>query len=44
MGKKGSETSNALAIQVDAEGKVKYDAIATQVGHREVTAYGATLY
>ncbi|KAI3323274.1 SKIP/SNW domain-containing protein [Xylariaceae sp. AK1471] len=34
MGKKGSETSNALAIQVDAEGKVKYDAIATQ-GHAE---------
>ncbi|KAI0108647.1 SKIP/SNW domain-containing protein [Nemania sp. FL0031] len=32
MGKKGSETSNALAIQVDAEGKVKYDAIANQ-GH-----------
>ena len=33
MGKKGS-TSNALAIQVDAEGKVKYDAIAKQ-GHAE---------
>lgn len=32
MGKKGSTTSNALAIQVDAEGKVKYDAIAKQ-GH-----------
>ena len=32
MGKKGSTTSNALAIQVDAEGKVKYDAIARQ-GH-----------
>ncbi|TGJ81983.1 hypothetical protein E0Z10_g6792 [Xylaria hypoxylon] len=34
MGKKGSDTSNALAIQVDAEGKVKYDAIASQ-GHAE---------
>ncbi|KAH9909970.1 SKIP/SNW domain-containing protein [Xylariomycetidae sp. FL2044] len=32
MGKKGSSTSNALAIQVDAQGKVKYDAIAKQ-GH-----------
>ncbi|RYC59031.1 hypothetical protein CHU98_g7177 [Xylaria longipes] len=29
---KGSGTSNALAIQVSAEGKVKYDAIARQVG------------
>ncbi|KAF1735112.1 Pre-mRNA-processing protein 45 [Beauveria bassiana] len=34
MGRKGSTTSNALAIQVDAEGKVKYDAIARQ-GHGE---------
>ncbi|KAI1191097.1 SKIP/SNW domain-containing protein [Nemania serpens] len=34
MGKKGSETSNALAINVDAEGKVRYDAIARQ-GHAE---------
>jgi SNW domain-containing protein 1 len=33
MGKKGG-TSNALAIQVDAEGKVKYDAIARQ-GHSD---------
>ena len=33
MGKKGN-TSNALAIQVDSEGKVKYDAIAKQ-GHAE---------
>ncbi|KAI0977190.1 SKIP/SNW domain-containing protein [Xylaria arbuscula] len=33
MGKK-SETSNALAVAVDAEGKVKYDAIATQ-GHAD---------
>ncbi|KAH9989998.1 SKIP/SNW domain-containing protein [Xylariaceae sp. FL0662B] len=32
MGKKGSSTSNALAIQVDSEGKIKYDAIAKQ-GH-----------
>ncbi|EGC46989.1 pre-mRNA-processing protein [Histoplasma capsulatum var. duboisii H88] len=31
MGRKGtSSTSNALAVQVDAEGKVKYDAIAKQ--------------
>ncbi|OAA72595.1 SKI-interacting protein, SKIP [Cordyceps fumosorosea ARSEF 2679] len=34
MGRKGSTTSNALAVQVDAEGKVKYDAIARQ-GHGE---------
>ena len=35
MGKKGTaSTSNALAIQVDAQGKVKYDAIAQQ-GHSE---------
>ncbi|KAL6360508.1 hypothetical protein LRP88_06214 [Fusarium phalaenopsidis] len=34
MGKKGATTSNALAIQVDSEGKVKYDAIARQ-GHGE---------
>jgi SNW domain-containing protein 1 len=35
MGKKGTaSTSNALAVQVDAEGKVKYDAIARQ-GHSE---------
>ncbi|KAK4083004.1 uncharacterized protein Triagg1_1894 [Trichoderma aggressivum f. europaeum] len=34
MGKKGAKTSNALALQVDAEGKVKYDAIARQ-GHGE---------
>ncbi|KAI0024535.1 SKIP/SNW domain-containing protein [Xylariomycetidae sp. FL0641] len=34
MGKKGSSTSNALAVQVDGEGKVKYDAIARQ-GHDE---------
>jgi SNW domain-containing protein 1 len=35
MGKKGSaSTSNALALQVDAEGKVKYDAIARQ-GHSD---------
>ncbi|RMZ78928.1 hypothetical protein DV737_g3718, partial [Chaetothyriales sp. CBS 132003] len=35
MGKKGkATTSNALAIQVDAEGKVKYDAIARQ-GHSD---------
>ncbi|OAA40028.1 SKI-interacting protein, SKIP [Metarhizium rileyi] len=32
MGKKGASTSNALTVQVDAEGKVKYDAIARQ-GH-----------
>ncbi|KIX09115.1 pre-mRNA-processing protein 45 [Rhinocladiella mackenziei CBS 650.93] len=35
MGRKGTaSTSNALAIQVDGEGKVKYDAIARQ-GHSE---------
>ena len=35
MGRKGTaSTSNALAIQVDAEGKVKYDQIARQ-GHNE---------
>jgi len=34
MGKKSSTASNALAVQVDAEGKVKYDAIARQ-GHGE---------
>ncbi|KAL1959436.1 hypothetical protein VTO42DRAFT_2239 [Malbranchea cinnamomea] len=35
MGRKGtSTTSNALAVQVDAEGKVRYDAIARQ-GHSE---------
>ncbi|KAK9481261.1 SKIP/SNW domain-containing protein [Lipomyces japonicus] len=32
MGNKKASTSNALAIQVDAEGKIKYDAIARQ-GH-----------
>jgi SNW domain-containing protein 1 len=34
MGRKSSLSSNALAVQVDAEGKVKYDAIARQ-GHNE---------
>ncbi|KAK6369895.1 pre-mRNA-processing protein 45 [Exophiala oligosperma] len=35
MGRKGtSSTSNALAIQVDAEGKVKYDALARR-GHSD---------
>lgn len=29
MGRK-KKTSNALAVQVDAEGKIKYDAIARQ--------------
>ena len=32
MGMKKSATSNALAVQTDAEGKVKYDAIA-RYGH-----------
>lgn len=32
MGKKSATANNALAVQVDAEGKVKYDAIARQ-GH-----------
>ncbi|KAK1538476.1 SKIP/SNW domain-containing protein [Colletotrichum paranaense] len=34
MGKKGATTSNALAIQVDGEGKLDYGAIARQ-GHAE---------
>lgn len=34
MGRKSSSTSNALAVQVDAEGRVKYDAIARQ-GHND---------
>ncbi|KAL8943681.1 MAG: hypothetical protein Q9216_000880 [Gyalolechia sp. 2 TL-2023] len=34
MGRKSIASSNALAIQVDAEGKVKYDAIAKQ-GHND---------
>ena len=34
MGRKSLPSSNALAIQVDAEGKVKYDAIARQ-GHND---------
>ncbi|KAL8700041.1 MAG: hypothetical protein Q9201_005664 [Fulgogasparrea decipioides] len=34
MGRKPSTSSNALAIQVDVEGKVKYDAIARQ-GHND---------
>ncbi|KAK2593217.1 mRNA splicing protein [Conoideocrella luteorostrata] len=34
MGKKDAKTSNALTVQVDGEGKVKYDAIARQ-GHSQ---------
>ncbi|KAL8929453.1 MAG: hypothetical protein Q9208_001122 [Pyrenodesmia sp. 3 TL-2023] len=34
MGRKPASSSNALAIQVDAEGKVKYDSIARQ-GHND---------
>ena len=34
MGRKSSSSSNALAVQLDAEGKVKYDAIARQ-GHND---------
>ena len=34
MGRKSATKSNALAVQVDAEGKVKYDAIARQ-GHND---------
>jgi len=34
MGRKSSSSSNALAIQVDAEGKIKYDAVARQ-GHND---------
>lgn len=39
MGKKGSETSNAITINVDTQGKVKYDAIARQVGQENITTY-----
>ena len=35
MGKKGSSSTNALAVQVDGEGKVEYDAIARQGHGRE---------
>lgn len=35
MGKSSAASSNALALQVDAEGKVKYDAIARQGHHDE---------
>ena len=34
MGRKSSSASNALAVQVDAEGKVKYDSVARQ-GHND---------
>lgn len=34
MGRKSMSSSNALAVQVDAEGKVKYDAIARR-GHND---------
>ncbi len=34
MGRKSASSSNALAVQVDAEGKIKYDAIARQ-GHND---------
>ena len=34
MGRKSTSSSNALAVQVNAEGKVKYDAIARQ-GHND---------
>ena len=34
MGRKSASSSNALAVQVDSEGKVKYDAIARQ-GHND---------
>ena len=34
LGRKSSSSSNALAVQVDAEGKIKYDAIARQ-GHND---------
>lgn len=34
MGRKTTSSSNALAVQVDAEGKVKYDAIARR-GHND---------
>jgi SNW domain-containing protein 1 len=34
MGRKSQSSSNALVVQVDAEGKVKYDAVARQ-GHND---------
>ncbi|KAL8753389.1 MAG: hypothetical protein Q9184_005435 [Pyrenodesmia sp. 2 TL-2023] len=34
MGRKSASSSNALAIQVDAEGRIKYDSIARQ-GHND---------
>lgn len=34
MGRKSSSSSNAIAVQVDAEGKIKYDAVARQ-GHND---------
>ncbi|KAL8901770.1 MAG: hypothetical protein Q9207_005028 [Kuettlingeria erythrocarpa] len=34
MGRKSASSSNALAVQVDAEGKINYDAIARQ-GHND---------
>ena len=34
MGRKSTSSSNALAVQVDSEGKVRYDAIARQ-GHND---------
>lgn len=34
MGRKSTSSSNALAVQVDAEGRVKWDAVARQ-GHKD---------
>lgn len=42
MGRK-KKTSNALAVQVDAEGKIKYDAIARQgQGKEKVLSHSHT--
>lgn len=44
MGMKGKEsTSNALAIQLDAQGKVKYDLIARQGHGKEKVSFNFTV-
>lgn len=41
MGKKGQEsTSNALAIQLDNDGKIKYDVLARQGHSKDKVSYG----
>lgn len=43
MGRK-KKTSNALAVQVDAEGKIKYDAIARQGQGKEKVCFTSHCY